>query len=258
MSVSDRRWSGRSQAVTLLLGVALLGAPGCIENGIKGAFTDFEYEAMGEPAVRRADPGSIWMGEAPSGSFLFFDRKARGVGDLVTVRVLEQMSAAGQASTGLSKNSSMGTSINSDIGFQEFVTGPIRWLFRVLGLSSPSSTVTRGIPTNVVDTSMNDQFAGDGETSRSGSFSATVTCRVVAVLPGRVFHVRGRREIAVNKEMQYLSVEGLVRQQDIGMDNIVGSDVIAEARITLDGLGVVDDKQRPGWMTRVMSWLYPF
>ena len=58
--------------------------------------------------------------------------------------------------------------------------------------------------------------------------------------------------------MQYLSVEGLVRQQDIGMDNIVGSDVIAEARITLDGLGVVDDKQRPGWMTRVMSWLYPF
>ncbi|MGH0033739.1 MAG: flagellar basal body L-ring protein FlgH [Myxococcota bacterium] len=242
----------------LVAGAALLFSTGCIETGIQEALKPFDYEAMDVPQGRPPEPGSIWLGDAPSGSFLFFDQKARGAGDLVTVRVLERMSAAGQATTDLSKGSSLGASVNSDVGFQEFVTGPIKWLFRVLGISNPGNDVTPGVATNVVQSQLGDDFAGDGSTQRSGSFTATVTCRVVSVLPGRIFHVRGRRAIAVNKEMQYLSVEGLVRQQDIGIDNTVGSDVLAEARITLDGLGVIDDKQRPGWMTRVLSWLYPF
>ena len=85
----------------------------------------------------------------------------------------------------------------------------------------------------------------------------TLSTVVVEVLPGGVFHIMGQRQIVVNHELQYLTLEGLVRREDIGIDNQVQSTALAEARITIDGIGVVDDKQRPGWLTRVMSWIYP-
>ena len=36
------------------------------------------------------------------------------------------------------------------------------------------------------------------------------------------------------------------------------STALAEARLTLDGVGVIDDKQRPPLLARVFDWLYPF
>jgi flagellar L-ring protein precursor FlgH len=71
-------------------------------------------------------------------------------------------------------------------------------------------------------------------------------------------HVRGRRYVVVNHEAQLISIEGLVRREDIGIDNKVASTALAEAQITYDGLGVLDDKQRPGLLARVLDWAYPF
>ena len=49
-----------------------------------------------------------------------------------------------------------------------------------------------------------------------------------------------------------------MRPEDIRIDNTVPSAVLAEARVTVDGIGVVDDKQRPGWLARALDWVYPF
>ena len=81
---------------------------------------------------------------------------------------------------------------------------------------------------------------------------------MLGVLPGGVFHIKGRRSLLVNREEQLLTLEALVRQDDIGIDNTVDSSVLAEARMRLDGIGVIDDKQGPGWMARVLDWVYPF
>ena len=78
------------------------------------------------------------------------------------------------------------------------------------------------------------------------------------MLPGKVFHIRGRRSLLVNHEEQFLTLEALVRAEDISIENTVFSDSLAEARLTMDGVGVVDDKQRPGWLARALDWIYPF
>ena len=81
---------------------------------------------------------------------------------------------------------------------------------------------------------------------------------MVNVLPGNVFHIRGRRSLLVNHEEQFLTLEALVRQEDISINNTVSSVSLAEARLTVDGIGVIDDKQRPPLFARVIDWIYPF
>ena len=53
-------------------------------------------------------------------------------------------------------------------------------------------------------------------------------------------------------------VRGLVRSQDIGPDNAVPSTYLADARIEYYGKGVIADKQRPGWLTRILENVWPF
>ena len=81
---------------------------------------------------------------------------------------------------------------------------------------------------------------------------------VVGVLPNGILHIRGRRSVVVNHEAQYISLEGLVRREDLTIENSVLSNAVAEMRLSYDGIGVLDDKQRPGWMGRLLDWIFPF
>lgn len=245
---------------SLLMLVAFgLGQGACVETALLEANRERALEEL-RPTTPPAplSEGAIWPGDSPSGSFLFFDQKARGVGDLVTVRVVEDVSAEGAATTDLERRSTLSAIISSDVGFQQLVSSPLRLLFLMLGIRNPRNAGQSGTQLDVVASETEDVFAGEGTTSRKGKFDAVITCTVIEELPGKVFHIRGRRSVVINHEMQYLSVEGYVRQQDIRIDNVVLSDALAEARISLDGLGVIDDKQRPGWLTRILSWVYPF
>ena len=173
------------------------------------------------------------------------------------MRVVEKVKAEESGRTELDKQSTFGAQLTSDVGLQQLIQKPIELALKMVGISNPGVNVPDGTQLNVLQSNTADTFDGEGTTSREGTFDAVVTCRVVAVLPGPVFHIRGRRAVVVNHEQRFLTVEGLVRQLDIGIDNAVASTKLAEARITLDGLGVIDDKQRPGWLTRVFAWLYP-
>ena len=265
MSAPERRHRRRRAAAPLapvasvaLLAIAVVGSAGCVEISLREAGEDFDYTPPPPPvAAAPRTEGAIWGGQSASGSFLFFDQKARGVGDLVTVRVVENVKAEETGKTELDKTSTLGAALTSDVGLQQLVQKPLELALKLVGIGSPGVNVPSGTELNVLESANNDTFAGEGTTSREGSFDAIVTCRVVAVLPGPVFHIRGRRAVVVNHERRYLTVEGLVRQLDIGIDNAVASTALAEARITLDGLGVIDDKQRPGWLARAFAWLYP-
>ncbi len=251
MSISSR-WIRLAAALAL----SLFGV-GCVEHAIPELVAGHDYAPIPERIEPPPDEGAIWRGKTASGSFLFYDSKAHGLGDLVTVLVVESISAEGSAETSLSKASSMGGSLSSDIGLAGIVEKGAEKLLDVIGIdggieSAPGDTV------NAVTSSSTNDYDGDGTTSREGSFQAVVTCRVVAELPGDVFHIRGKRTIAVNHELQVLTVEGLVRKEDIGINNTVPSTALAEARLVYDGVGVIDDKQRPPIMSRVMQWIYPF
>jgi flagellar L-ring protein precursor FlgH len=129
---------------------------------------------------------------------------------------------------------------------------------RIFGFDDPGTTREEGTAVNFIQSRMQNDYNGEGLTSRSGRFTGVITCRVVGVLPNGILHIRGRRSVVVNHEAQYISLEGLVRQEDLTIENQVLSNSVAEMRLAYDGLGVLDDKQRPGWMARVIDWIYPF
>ncbi len=87
---------------------------------------------------------------------------------------------------------------------------------------------------------------------------ATITVRVVAVLPDGNLKIAGSREVAVNNEKQLIALTGFVRPEDIDHTNTVLSTDISDARIAYSGIGIVNDRQRPGWVMRTLDVIWPF
>jgi flagellar L-ring protein precursor FlgH len=230
----------------------------CVETSIREAREPMDYAPIEVPIGPPPTDGSIWRGSTQSGSFLFFDEKASNVGDLVTVLIIEQTEAEGDARTETDSDRQTAVGLSSQVGFQKLVASPIQGLLSVFGFNPDGTGVDQGETLNVVQSSMQNEFTGEGMTSRSGSFTGIITCRVVGVLPNGILHIRGRRSVVVNHEAQYISLEGLVRREDLTIENSVLSNSVAEMRLSYDGMGVLDDKQRPGFMSRVLDWAYPF
>ena len=252
-------WSCKHRLAFPLLILAALSSAGCIENAIFEENRPGDYSPIPQVASEPppAEAGAVWRGDTASGSFLFFDRKARGIGDLITVLIVEDFSATGSAATSLGKGSSIEAGVSSDIGLTNLYQKAADFFFGLVG-SESGIDAAAGTEINALSATYQNDFNGDGTTSRKGTFQGIVTCRVLNVLPRGVFHVRGRRSIIVNHEEQVLTVEGLVRREDIGINNTVLSSNLGEARLAFDGRGVIDDKQRPSLVARMMDWLYPF
>ncbi len=256
MSRSDRRRP--SMLASLAASTLLVAGAGCVETSIREGREPMDYEAAEIPPSPPPSAGSIWSGSTQSSSFMFFDEKARAIGDLVTVLIVEQTQAQGDARTETESERLINGSVSSDVGFQKLISSPIRGLMRIFGFDEPGTTREEGESVNFIQSRMQNDFNGEGLTSRSGRFTGVITCRVIGVLPNGILHIRGRRSVVVNHEAQYISLEGLVRQEDLTIENQVLSNSVAEMRLAYDGLGVLDDKQRPGWMARVIDWVYPF
>ncbi len=105
---------------------------------------------------------------------------------------------------------------------------------------------------------MTSKFDGTGTTSRSGDLTAYITARVTEVLSNGNLMIEGSREIEVNNEKQFITLAGVIRTRDVAADNIILSTYISGARITYSGVGIVDERQRPGWLANLMNKVWPF
>jgi flagellar L-ring protein precursor FlgH len=99
---------------------------------------------------------------------------------------------------------------------------------------------------------------GKGSTDRDGHVKAYISAVVEKVLFNGNLYIIGQREVRVNNETQYITLSGVVRPKDITSSNEVSSTFIADARITYSGTGPVADKQRVGWLGRVLDYVWPF
>ncbi len=192
------------------------------------------------PTLSRSNDGgdpdemSLWADNTIMAD-LFSDTKARRIGDIVTIQVSESSSAENSASTDTDRESSLSA------GIQEFFGADVDTLdnFNVQG-------------------GIESEFEGSGSTTRSGNLEAFITARVVEVLAGGNLKVIGSREILVNNEKQLMTIYGVVRPRDISKDNVVLSSFVSDARIAYSGAGIVDDRQRPGWMANTLNTIWPF
>jgi flagellar L-ring protein precursor FlgH len=102
---------------------------------------------------------------------------------------------------------------------------------------------------------LTEDFKGGGRIERTGKLLARITVVVEAVEPNGMLVVHGEQDIFVNEERQRIAVVGRVRPQDIGTDNTVLSTRLAQAKIEMSGQGLLAEKQKPGILTRFLSWL---
>ena len=85
-----------------------------------------------------------------------------------------------------------------------------------------------------------------------------MTARVVEVLPSGNLRIVGSREVTVNHERQFITLYGIIRPRDVSANNVIESSYIADARIVYSGSGIVNDRQRPGWMSNIVNNIWPF
>jgi flagellar L-ring protein precursor FlgH len=191
------------------------------------------------PPPTPATNGSLWTEAQGS---LFYDLKARRVGDILTVAIYEQASASKEASTSSGRESSASADIT-----------------KFLGLEQDIANIREGIdPTDLVSANFANDFKGSGKTSRKEDLVATLTTRVVEVFPNGNLRIAGSKTVTVNNEDQIIRLSGIIRPADISQANVVDSKHILDADIEYTGNGIISDKQRPGWMVRVLDNVWPF
>ena len=78
------------------------------------------------------------------------------------------------------------------------------------------------------------------------------------MLPSGNLAIEGKREIIVNNEKKEILLQGIVRQRDIAYDNSVLSTQVADAKVIYTGIGVVGEKQTPGFLARLFDMFWPF
>lgn len=202
-------------------------------------------QAYTEPEQKYANPGSLYS-EAGNTN-LYEDNRARRVGDIVLVKVVENSKSKSKADTTTDKTSTSEYGVSAAFGRASI--NPIA------GIAGPSG----GVGINpMLSTNSSSGLKATGETKRENFVTATVAARVLQVLPGGVLQLEGAREIRVNEETQYMVVSGLVRASDVAGDNSVESTQLADSRISYYGKGVLAEKQRPGWLSRLLENVWPF
>lgn len=179
----------------------------------------------------RAEGASLW--QRGSGGF-FADQRATQVGDILTIMIEIDDEAALQNATTRSREGG-GT-----------LAAP-----EVFGMKLPASG-------EVVDITSTQTATGSGQINRRESISLRVAALVVQELPNGNFVVAGRQEVKVNQELRELRVAGIIRPQDIQMNNTIPYEKIAEARITYGGRGQISRQQQRSYGEDIMDIILPY
>ena len=257
--MSMMRKIANCSAISMAAGLALLMMSACASNQTVSRSGGAPRPMQTAPttalsavptAVQSPDDsdGSLWNDRGPFGD-LFVLPKARRVGDIVTVKIVESSSATNQANTVTERDSSLSASIDAFLGLEGRYLNPAHPQYDPGRDFNPFGSIRGG---------MASEFDGSGATSRSGDLTAFMTARVTEVLPGGNLRIEGSREVEVNNEKQLISLSGFVRVRDIAPDNVVLSTFISDARIAYSGEGDIDDRQRPGWMANFLNKIWPF
>jgi flagellar L-ring protein precursor FlgH len=224
------------QSAYLLLALSVLIC-GCVTQTTEVKTPTFDQQ-LPRPQSDYSN-GSIWQAHSMS---LTDDYKARRRGDIVTIIITENASASKEAKTDTKRGTTINAGIPNFMGLEQ--AGFIKNNFADLS--------------KLINASVDSKYGGSGSTSRQETLNATVSAKVIDLLPNGNLMIEGRRNVRVNNEDQIIIIEGTVRPADIGPNNVVNSIYIADARISYSGKGILSDRQSPGWLMNVVDKLWPF
>jgi flagellar L-ring protein precursor FlgH len=232
-------------AVALTLGACGIGQPpsmtpiGQTEDGAQPILTP-ERAAIAVPPPQAAkfayQQGSLWN---TSKSGLLGDRRARTLGDILTISIEIDEEAEMENDTDRSRSGSQSASVGAFFGIGNYIPSEIDMLNPNLELESDSG------------------FRGSGSTKRNEKLTLRVAATVVNVLPNGHLVIQGD-QVRVNFELRELQVTGIVRPEDINRYNEIEYDRIAGARISYGGRGQITSAQQPRYGQQAIDKVMPY
>ena len=173
-----------------------------------------------------ADAKSLWVDG--SSMSLYSDKKARNVGDILTIVINESTT---QTATKARTNSKSGSlNVNAGTGIFDFI--------------------------KAFSASGSDSFQADGSATDTNRYIGQITVTVVEVLPNDNMIVEGKHSIWQNRDEHKITLRGVVRRDDVTMNNTVPSTRVADATLKFDGKGPLNAKQRQGILTQIFNFLF--
>lgn len=160
------------------------------------------------------------------------DRRARRVGDLLTIRLVERTQARKSATADSSRNGNT-------------------------SLTLPKVPPFSYVPDGLTSGGSTQSFKGSGTAAQDNQLSGDLTVTVARVLPGGVLAIAGEKRLTLNRGEEQVQLTGLVRVDDLGPDNSVPSTRVADARIRYSGSGQIADQSRQGWLARFFAKVTP-
>lgn len=229
------RLSGWIPALLRVSGTALfaLALSGCV---MPWRYVEVREPLTAQPVVATIPPsanGAIF--QTASYQPLFEDRRARRVGDTLTININEKLNASKSAATTATRTGSTTFSVPEVKG--------------IPGKSFQGASLKAN--------SAND-FEGKGDSDANNLFTGTITVTVIEVLPNGNLIVSGEKQIGINQGSEFVRVSGVVNPVNILPGNVVSSTQVADARLEYRGTGYINEAQTMGWLARIFQSILPF
>lgn len=182
--------------------------------------------------------GSIYASAGGQNMRLFEDNKARSVGDLLTIVLVENTAAKTNAQTAVNKDNSLGMAAPTIAG---------------------QSVTYHGKNILEAEVEGKRKFAGSGDSTQSNQLNGQITVRVIQDLGNGNLLVRGDKQLRLNQGDELVQIQGIVRVADISPDNRITSDRVGDAQIVYGGRGTLARSNAMGWLGRFFnSALFPY
>ena len=198
--------------------------------------TNVHQPMTARPAPRfEAVGGNGAIFQAGAGRPLFEDRRARYVGDTITVNITESTTASAKSNNKLDKTNSATASVSA---FNRIPTSGL------LGLN--------------LDAQSANSFNGKGEAANNNVFTGNITVTVIDVMPNGNLLVSGEKQLAIGREQEFVRISGVINPSFVDAFNTIASSKIADARIEYKSAGQISEGQVMGWLARFFLNVMPF
>lgn len=165
---------------------------------------------------------------------LYETPRARQVGDIVTINIVERVTAKQESTSSIDKTGTISGSVSA---------------FPFLKAGTLAKLDANG--------TSNNSFDGKGSTESNNTFTGNITASVIEVLPNGHLIVAGEKQIGVNHNVDVLRFSGQIDPINIQPGNVVSSATVANVRVEQRGRGAQAESQGIGWLARFFLNLSP-
>lgn len=215
----------------------------CVPDNVKP--NDPEYAPIIPTPQPQVKPKNGSLYQPYQGISLFGNTNNHRVGDIITVMLDERTVSSKSSGVTIDKESTLDLTEN---GNQTF-----------FGRDTTKNLPIVGNATLPLNASQTREFEGDASADQSNSLQGNISVTITEILSNGNFIVKGEKWLTLNRGDEYIRISGMIRKEDVGLDNLVSSTKLANARISYSGTGDLANSQKMGWLSRFFnSVLWPF